>query len=129
LLVSLVVSSVLSAVSVYFMPEPGVIAMIVDFLISLVMITGIFAVLFKFIPDVKIHWRDVLPGAILTAVLFTIGRTVLATYLGVAFAVSLYGAAGSLVALMLWVYYSAQIVFFGAEFTKTYANWRTGRRS
>ncbi len=127
LLVSLIISSALAVISMHFMPEPGLIGQVADFFVSIALISGIFALLFKYVPDVTIKWRHVWPGAVLTAVLFTVGQTVLALYLGAAFAVSLYGAAGSLVALMLWVFYSAQIVFFGAEFTKTYTHWRTGR--
>jgi membrane protein len=127
LLVSLVISTILAAIAAHFLPEPGRIAQAVDVLVSLLVISGVFATLFKFIPDVKIRWRDVWPGALLTGVAFTVGQLLLALYLGRAIAVSFFGAAGSLVALLLWVYYSAMVVFFGAEFTKSYVDWRAGR--
>jgi membrane protein len=85
-------------------------------------ITVLFAMIFKVLPDVKIAWRDVWIGAALTALLFTAGKFLLGLYLGKNAAVSAYGAAGSLVLILLWVYYSAQILFFGAEFTQVYAN-------
>jgi membrane protein len=82
--------------------------------------------IFKVLPDVKVGWRDVWLGGFLTAALFEGGKTALGLYLGKSSAVSAYGAAGSLVLLLLWVYYSAQILFFGAELTKVYAT-RYGR--
>jgi membrane protein len=88
--------------------------------VSLVIITVLFAAIFKILPDVRLRWRDVGVGAIVTAVLFTIGKYVLGIYLGVATVASAYGAAGSLVVLLIWVYYSSQIVLFGAEFTRVY---------
>jgi membrane protein len=77
--------------------------------------------IYKFLPDIKLEWRDVLIGAIVTAVLFTIGKTLIGMYLGRASIGSTYGAAGSLVVVLVWIYYSAQIFFFGAEFTQVYA--------
>ncbi len=127
LLVSLVVSTILTAITTYFLPEAGRIAQIIDSVVSLLVISTIFALLFKYVPDVRIRWSDVWPGALLTGVAFTVGQLVLALYLGRAIAVSIYGAAGSLVALLLWVYYSSLILFFGAEVTKSYMNWRRGR--
>jgi membrane protein len=88
----------------------------------LAIITLLFAMIFKFLPDVKIAWRDVWIGALITAGLFTAGKEILGLYLGKSGVASSYDAAGSLIVLLLWVYYSAQIVFFGAEFTKAYAN-------
>jgi membrane protein len=85
-------------------------------------ITVLFAMIFKVLPDVKIAWRDVWIGAGLTSLLFTAGKSLLGLYLGRNSTVSAYGAAGSLVLLLLWVYYSAQILFLGAEFTRTFAN-------
>jgi membrane protein len=90
-------------------------------------ITVLFALIFKYLPDVKTQWRHVWIGAVLTAVLFTIGKFGLGWYLGRKGAVSVYGAAGSLVALLIWVYYSAQILFFGAEFTQVYARQHLGQ--
>src|SRR5439155_17792246 len=86
----------------------------------------LFAMIFKFLPDVTIQWRDVWIGAVMTAVLFGLGKWLLGFYLGSGAAASAYGAAGSLVTLLLWVYYSSQILLFGAEFTQVYA-CRAGR--
>ena len=90
--------------------------------VSLIAISALFALIYKFVPDVPIDWRDVATGAVVTALLFTIGKTLLAWYLGTVGVGSTYGAAGSLVALVVWVYYSAQIFFFGATFTRVYAD-------
>jgi uncharacterized BrkB/YihY/UPF0761 family membrane protein len=84
-------------------------------------ITAIFALLFRLLPDIQISWHDVWLGAAFTAVLFTLGKYALGMYLGKASFGSTYGAAGSLVIVLVWVYYSAQILFFGAEFTQVYA--------
>jgi membrane protein len=81
----------------------------------------LFAVIFKVLPDAKIKWRDVIAGAIVTAVLFMIGKFAISFYIGQSDVGSTYGAAGSLVVLLLWVYYSSVILYFGAEFTKAYA--------
>ena len=88
--------------------------------------TGLFALLFRFLPDVRLRWRDVTTGAVVTAVLFTIGQQVIGLYLGQSSVTSSYGAAGSMMILLLWVYYSCQIVLFGAEFTRVYAQRRVG---
>jgi membrane protein len=130
LLVSLVVSAALSAVSKYFsalVPGLDVLWTIVNLFVSLGVITVLFAMMFKVLPDVKIAWRDVWVGAFLTAALFTAGKFFLGLYLGHNSAVSAYGAAGSIVLILLWVYYSAQILFFGAEFTQVYA-YKYGRQ-
>jgi len=95
--------------------------------VSLGVITLLFALIFKFLPDVRIAWHDVWIGAFLTALLFTLGKSILGLYLGRSGVSSTFGAAGSLIGLMVWVYYSAQILFFGAEFTQVYAN-RFGSR-
>jgi membrane protein len=89
---------------------------------SLVVLTLLFALMFKYLPDVKIGWRDVMLGALVTAVLFTIGKFAIGLYLGHSAMASSYGVAGSFVVLLVWVYYSAQILFFGAELTQVYAN-------
>ena len=86
----------------------------------------LFAIIFKFLPDVKIQWRDVWIGALITAILFGVGKWALGFYLGSGTASSAYGAASSLITLLLWVYYSSQILLFGAEFTQVYAE-RAGR--
>lgn len=124
LLVSLVISAVLSIVNSYFtdlLGGRGYIAEAIDFVVSIGVITLIFALIFKVLPDAKVEWQDVWVGALVTALLFTIGKTLLGIYLGREAATSAYGAAASLVVLLLWVYYSAQILFLGAEFTQVYA--------
>ena len=109
------------------MPGSEALAYILNIVLSLSMITLLFATIFKFLPDAKIAWHDVWIGAFLTALLFTIGKFALGIYLGKSAVASSYGAAGSLIVLLLWVYYSSQLLFFGAEFTQVYAN-RFGSR-
>ncbi len=125
LLVSLAVSAALAAVLARFnemVPLPGL-WMVLNFLIALLLVSLLFALIFKLVPDVKVGWRDVWVGALVTGTLFSIGKMALAAYLGTSEAVTAFGAAGSLVALIVWVYYSAQIMFFGAEFTQVYARY------
>lgn len=127
LLVSLVVSSVLAALgdaaaSVAGEGLAGTGVQIVNVLVSLGVTTALFAVLFRYLPDVRITWRDVGVGALATAVLFTIGKTAIGFYLGRAEPGSAFGAAGSLALLLVWIYYSALIVLVGAEFTQAWAN-------
>lgn len=93
----------------------------INTLVSIAVTTGLFAMLFKFLPDVKLRWRDVATGAAVTAVLFTIGQQAIGMYLGQGSVASSYGAAGSLMILLLWVYYSCQILLFGAEFTRVWS--------
>lgn len=129
LLVSLVLSSVLSAMGMRFsgaLPGGEVLWQGVNFIVSLAAVTVLFALIFKYIPDAEIRWRDVWLGAAVTAALFTIGKFLLGLYLGKAAVGSSYGAAGSLIALVVWVYYAAQILFMGAEFTSVQAR-RSGR--
>ncbi len=124
LLVSLVVSAGLSALGKFMvglLPEQGTIWQGINFVVSFGVITLLFAMIFKVLPDVKIAWRDVWIGAILTALLFNLGKFLLGLYLGRSSVTSAYGAAGSLVIVLLWVYYSAQILFFGAKFTQIYS--------
>ncbi len=92
-----------------------------NFVVSLVVITVLFAAMFKFLPDIQVEWRDVWLGAALTSLLFSIGKFAIGLYLGKTSVASAFGAAGSLVIILVWVYYSAQILFLGAEFTKAYA--------
>jgi membrane protein len=92
----------------------------VDWIISFVLITALFAFIFKAFPSVRLKWSDVAAGAVLTSILFTGGKLLLGVYLGRAGFADIYGPAGSLVILLVWVYYSAQVVFFGAEFTRAY---------
>jgi membrane protein len=98
-----------------------------NFVFSFVVVTVLFAMIYKVLPDVKIAWGDVMIGAVVTALLFMIGKFLIELYLGYSSVASVYGAAGSLVILLMWVYYSAQILYFGAEFTKVYASYR-GRK-
>jgi membrane protein len=93
----------------------------VEFLVSLGVITLLIALIYKVLPDVHMAWRDVFIGAAVTALLFTLGKFLIGLYLGSSATESAYGAAGSLVVVLLWVYYSALIFFFGAEFTQVYA--------
>lgn len=125
LLVSLVLSAGLAALGKFFghlLPVPETILQIVNFIISFGVITLLFAMMYKILPDVKIGWSDVWIGAAMTALLFSIGKFLIGLYLGKSGVASAYGAAGSLVIILLWVYYSSQIVLFGAEFTFVYAN-------
>ena len=92
-----------------------------DWLVSFALITLLFASIFKFLPAVRLQWRDVAAGSLLTSILFTAGKFFLGVYLTEAGFAENYGAAGSLVVLLVWVYYSAQVVFLGAEFTRVYA--------
>ena len=124
LLVSLVLSAALSAIgkwSASILPGPDSVFQVANQGISLAVVTILFAMIFKVLPDVEIRWRDVWIGAVATALLFTIGKFVLGLYLGRAAVGSAYGAAGSLVVVLVWVYYSAQILYLGAEFTQSYA--------
>jgi membrane protein len=123
LLVSLVVSAGIATVSGVFkgMVELPLLWEALNVIISLAITSVLFALIFKLVPDVKIAWRDVWVGGVVTAVLFSIGRVALGWYVGRSATVSPFGAAGSLVALIVWVYYSAQILFFGAEFAQAYA--------
>jgi membrane protein len=127
LLVSLVVSAWLAAVGTYLghlLPVPASALEAVNFVISLLVITGSFALIFNLLPDVKIAWRDVWLGAALTSLFFTVGKFLIGLYLGKSAVASAYGAAGSLVIIVVWVYYSAQILLFGAEFTKVWTKRR-----
>jgi membrane protein len=124
LLVSLAASAWLAALGIFFsrlLPLPAAMMETTNALLSFVVVTFMFAVIYKLLPDVKLGWRNVGTGAAVTAVLFTIGKTLIGLYLGRSTVASVYGAAGSLIVILLWVYYSAQIVFFGAEFTKVYS--------
>ena len=95
---------------------------ILNFAVSLALLAVLFAAIYKVLPDRRLQWRDVVIGAVVTAVLFTIGKTLIGWYLGSSAVASSYGAAGGLIVLLLWVYYSVQVFLLGAEFTKIYAN-------
>jgi len=125
LLVSLILSAGLSALGnfmVGLLPAQATFWQWINFGVSFGVITLLFAIIFKVLPDVKIAWRDVWIGALLTALLFNLGKYLLGLYLGWSSVTSAYGAAGSLVIVLLWVYYSAQILFFGAKFTQIYSS-------
>jgi len=127
LVVSLVVSSTLAGAAKVManrLPIPEFLIEGLDITLSWLVLTGVFAVLFKYLPDIRLQWSDVFLGAGCTAVLFTIGKFLIGLYLGRASFGSTYGAAGSLVTVLVWVYYSAQIFFFGAEFTQVYTRER-----
>lgn len=125
LLVSLVISAGLSAVNETVgtaVPLSEILLQIFNLVISIGVITILFALIFKFLPDAEIAWRDVWLGAFVTALLFSLGKFLIGLYLGNSAVASSFGAAGSLVLLLIWIYYSAQILLFGAEFTQVYAN-------
>ncbi len=124
LLVSLVLSTGLSAMGTYVVGlAPGVPFMmrILNFVVSLALVTGLFALLFRYLPDARIPWRHVWFGALVTALLFTLGKCLIGLYLSQAAVGSPFGAAGSLVVLVVWIYYSSLIIFFGAELTQAHA--------
>jgi membrane protein len=129
LLVSLAIEALLKGFSHYvqsIVPGGIVIALTVYLVFDFAVVVLLFAMIFKFLPDVKIQWRDVWIGAVITAIFFGIGKWALGLYLSSGAAGSAYGAASSLITLLLWVYYSSQILLFGAEFTQVYAD-RAGR--
>lgn len=122
LLVSLVIDAGITAASNRFIPESmATVAQIVQLILSLGIVTVLFAGMFRYLPDIRIAWHDVWFGAALTSALFVLGKFGLGLYLSKSAVGSSYGAAGSLVVLLLWIYYSAQILLFGAEFTQVYA--------
>jgi membrane protein len=124
LLVSLIVSTAVSAVGKWatgLLPGSETIMQALTFVVSFALITFLFALIYKLVPDVEITWKDVWIGAVVTALLFTLGKFLIGLYLGKSSVASTYGAAGSLVIVLLWIYYSAQILFLGAEFTQVYA--------
>ena len=124
LLVSLVVSTAISALDKYidhFFPSAHVFFEGVNFLFSFALISMLFAAIYKVLPDKRIAWGDVLIGAIATSFMFTVGKSLIGLYIGSSAVTRAYGAAGGLIIVLLWVYYSAQIFLLGAEFTKAYA--------
>ena len=131
LLVSLVVSTGLTALSGliegYTSDFMIVVFNVLNFIFSLAVISLLFAMMYKILPDAKIEWKHVWVGSLITGLLFTIGKTALAFYFGTADPASVYGAAGSVILMLLWVSYSSMIVFFGAEFTAAYARRYSGK--
>lgn len=125
LLVSLVISAMLSALTEFWGSSPAFGIQALNEIISIGVITLLFAMMFKFLPDLKLRWRDVWVGALVTAMLFTIGKTLTGIYLAHSSVASAFGAAGSLVIVLVWVYYSACILFLGAEFTHVYSSFRS----
>lgn len=130
LLVSLAASAAIAALGALLGRWTSAVPIVLQALnigLSLGLTTGLFALLFKFLPDVELRWRDVLTGAVVTAVLFNVGKELIGLYLGRGATASAYGAAGSVVLLLLWVYYTSQIVLVGAEFTRLYTDQTRGR--
>jgi membrane protein len=128
LMVSLVVSAGLTAFGNYLnslFPFGTLVLSILNVVVSLLLISLLFAAIYKVLPDRHLQWRDVILGAVVTAVLFTIGKALIGWYIGSSAVASSYGAAGALIVLLLWVYYSAQIVLLGAEFTKVFTEGYT----
>ncbi len=131
-LVSLVASAILAAVGSYvkgWAPGFEVLLEAANSLVSFVVVTMLFGGLFRFLPDVKVAWRNVWAGAVITAALFILGKFLIGFYIGRSSFASAYGAAGSLVIVLVWVFYSAQIFFFGAEFTRAFARTNGGVRT
>ena len=125
LLISLVATAVIEGVAEYAtqrLPIPAFSLQLLNQAMSLLATTGLFGLLYRYVPDVRIAWRDVWVGAVITAVLFALGKYGIGLYLGRGSAASAYGAAGSLAVLLLWVYYSSLVIFFGAEIAQVYAN-------
>lgn len=131
LIVSLAVSAGLTAFGNYLnavLPFGSVVLSVLNTVVSFSLIALLFAAIYKVLPDCPLEWRDVIVGALVTAFLFTVGKSLIGWYIGSSAVASSYGAAGALIVLLLWVYYSAQIFLLGAEFTKAFAH-RHGSRS
>jgi membrane protein len=129
LMVSLAVSAAIAALSTWlgqWAPAMPIVLYSLNTLVSVAVTAILFAIILKFLPDVELKWPDVMTGAIVTALLFTGGKHVIGLYLGQSATASSYGAAGSVVVLLLWVYYSSQILLIGAEFTRLYAQRERG---
>jgi membrane protein len=131
LMVSLALSATVTALGSYFasyLPGAPVILRSLEFLVSFLVITGLFAMIYKILPSTRIEWRDVWIGAAVTSLLFWIGKYLIGLYIAKSAVASPFGAAGTLVVVIVWVYYSAQIFFLGAEFTRAYALQRGSRQ-
>ena len=128
--VSLVLSAILAALSIWITGSAGgaFLISLANFAVSLALLTLLFSMLFKWLPDKPLEWRDVWLGGFITALMFNIGKSAIAWYIGTQGLEFTYGAAASVVVLLIWVYYSAQIVLFGAEITHTYADQRQSVR-
>jgi membrane protein len=130
LVISLVVSAALTAFSNYldFLPIGKLILSALNFFVAFLLLGILFGAIYKVLPDRTLRWKDVIAGALVTSFLFNIGKSLIGWYLGSSAIASSYGAAGGLIVLLLWIYYSAQIFLFGAEFTKIYANTHGSKR-
>jgi membrane protein len=128
LLVSLVVDAALTAVSQYIAGAWPLLLRVLNFVVSLAATAALFALVFKLLPDADLAWREVAVGASVTAILFALGKFAIGYYLGKSELASTYGAAASIITILLWIYYSSQILLLGAEFTRAYAEHRGSRR-
>ena len=131
LTVSLVASAAVAGVGKFvggFLPAPELLLQAVNFILSISVITVLFAAMYRFLPNTRVDWHDVWVGAIVTAFLFELGKLGLGLYLGKSTISSSYGAAGSILVLLLWVYYSGLIFYFGAEFTRVFADRHGSRK-
>lgn len=130
LLISLVISALLTgfeSVVENWVALPGWLLVAISYLISFIVVTAMFAMIFKYLPDVKLGWSDVIIGSVITSILFMIGKGLIGLYIGGSAVASTYGAAGSLAVLFVWIYFAANILFLGAEFTQVYAeNYGSG---
>jgi membrane protein len=127
LIVSLLVSAVLAALAIYasrLFAGAGILVLVANFLVSYALIAAMFAVIYKVLPDKPLNWYEAIVGAIVTALLFTVGKALIGLYIGTSAIANSYGAAGTAIVLLLWIYYSAVIFLLGAEFTKVYARHR-----
>jgi membrane protein len=125
LLVSLVVSAALNAAGAYlneFLPGAKVILQIANVVVSFLIVSTLFAAIYKILPERNLDWKDVTVGAVATALMFTVGKTLIGLYIGSSSMASSYGAASALVIVLVWIYYSSQIFLLGAEFTKVWAS-------
>jgi membrane protein len=111
------------------LPFGGIVLSALNFLVSLALISFLFAAVFKVLPDCDLEWRDVAVGAIITALLFIAGKSLIGWYIGSSTVASTYGAAGGLIVLLLWVYYTSQIFLFGAELARSYASLHGSKRA
>lgn len=128
--VSLIVSAALASLGKFLsgsLPAPEIILHIIDFIFATGIIAVLFAAMYRFLPDTRVQWRDVWIGGVVTSLLFNIGKLGLGLYIGKSAVASSYGAAGSILVLLMWIYYSGLIFYFGAEFTKVYTD-RYGSR-
>lgn len=127
LLINGAIQALMDVLSRYISSATEIILIVLNLVITFLVITVLFGIVFKFLPDAKIKWRHVRTGALFTAILFMIGRYVIGLYIEKTATASTYGAAGSIVVLLLWVYYSAVILYIGAEFTQVYTEAYGGR--